>query len=246
MLLAGTTSLYAAYGLLLVSPATGAFLKFWADRAAEGTGVIGAASQCDNCGKPLRSIQVIPILSWLMAGGRARCCETDIRPGMLSSEITAVGLAIWGILAAPPELWLPTLIVAWLVQAISLLAAPNRRAAFALSLILTGLGLYWAASGLTGAFGMHLLGALIGASCAGLGILDKVRGAPTLLLLPAGAMLGATALPSAIFLGIALTLLHRGWCRLTDRAGTPHATSVAIGLAGGIWLVWLYGPTLGV
>ena len=101
-------------------------------------------------------------------------------------------------------------------------------------------------AGLTGAFGMHLLGALIGASCAGLGILDKVRGAPTLLLLPAGAMLGVVALPAAIFLGIALALLHRGWCRLTDRAGTPHATSLAIGLAGGIWLVWLYGPTLGI
>lgn len=246
MLLAGTASFYAAFGLLLVSPATGAFLKFWADRAADGTGVIGAASQCDNCGKPLRSSQVIPILSWLMAGGRARCCGTDIRPGMLSSEITAVTLAVWGVLAAPAELWLPTLIVAWLVQAISLLAAPNRRAAFALALILTGLGLFWAASGLTGTFGMHLLGALIGASCAGLGILDKVRGAPTLLLLPAGAMLGVVALPAAIFLGIALALLHRGWCRLTDRAGTPHATSLAIGLAGGIWLVWLYGPTLGI
>ena len=246
MLLAGTASFYAAFGLLMVSPATGAFLKFWADRAAEGTGVIGADSQCDNCGKPLNSIQVIPILSWLMAGGRARCCDTDIRPGMLSSEITAVALAIWGMLAAPEELWLPTLIVAWLIQAISLLAAPNRRAAFSLALLLTGLGLFWAASGLTGAFGMHLLGALIGASCAGLGILDKVRGAPTLLLLPAGAMLGAVALPSAVFLGIALALIHRGWCRLTDRAGTPHATSVAIGLAGGIWLVWLYGPTLGV
>ena len=48
MLLAGTASFYAAFGLLLVSPATGAFLKFWADRAADGTGVIGAASTRPN------------------------------------------------------------------------------------------------------------------------------------------------------------------------------------------------------
>jgi prepilin signal peptidase PulO-like enzyme (type II secretory pathway) len=246
MVLAGTTTFYASLGLLLVSPATGAFLKFWADRAAEGSSVIGAASHCDNCGKPLRSTQVIPIVSWLLAGGRARCCGKDIRHGLLSSEITAVGLAVWGILAAPQHLWLPTLIVAWLIQAIALLAAPDRRAAFALAMVLTWLGLFWAAMGLTGPFGMHLLGALIGASCAALGILDKIRGAPTLLLLPAGAILGAIALPAAIFLGIALALLHRGWCRLADRAGTPHATSVAIGLAGGIWLVWLYGPTLGL
>ncbi|MBT8417733.1 MAG: hypothetical protein KJO42_09855, partial [Silicimonas sp.] len=69
---------------------------------------------------------------------------------------------------------------------------------------------------------------------------------PTLLLMPAGAMLGVTALPSAIFLGLVLALAHRGWCVVSDRAGTPHATSVAVGLAGGIWLVWLYGPTLGI
>lgn len=246
MVLAGNHALMAAYLLLLVSPATGAFLKFWADRAAEGTAVMGAASRCDHCGKPLASRDVVPILSWIAARGHARCCGSDIRQGLLSAEITAVGLAAWGLLAAPQALWLPTLITAWLIQAIALLAAPDRRAAFALSLVLTGLGVFWAWAGLTGSFGAHLLGALIGASCAAFGILDKVRGAPTLILLPAGAILGAAALPSAVFLGIALALVHRGWCHLADRAGTPHATSVAVGLAGGVWLVWLYGPTLGL
>ncbi len=246
MTLAGNHALLAAYLLLLVSPATGAFLKFWADRAAEGTAVMGAASRCDHCGKPLASRDVVPILSWVLSKGHARCCGADIRQGLLSAEIAAVGLAVWGLLAAPEALWLPTLIVAWLIQGIALLAAPDRRAAFALSLVLTGLGIFWAWAGLTGSFGAHLLGALIGACFAAFGILDKVRGAPTLILLPAGAILGAAALPSAVFLGVALALLHRGWCRLADRAGTPHATSVAVGLAGGVWLVWLYGPTLGL
>lgn len=246
MALAGNHALFAAYLLLLVSPATGAFLKFWADRAAEGAGVLGASSRCDHCGKPLASREVVPILSWILARGHARCCGTDIRPGLLSAEITAVGLAVWGLLAAPEALWLATLIVAWMIQAIALLAAPDRRAAFALSLVLTGLGLFWAAMGLTGDFAPHLLGALIGACFAAFGILDKVRGAPTLVLLPAGAILGAAALPSAVFLGVALALLHKGWSHLSDRAGTPHATSVAVGLAGGVWLVWLYGPTLGL
>ena len=50
----------------------------------------------------------------------------------------------------------------------------------------------------------------------------------------------------AIFLGIAIALAHRGWCKLAKRAGTPHATSVTTGLAGGVWLVWLYGPTFGL
>ena len=244
--LAETAIFGAAMGLVAVSPATGAFLKFWADRAAEGTSVIGARSRCDCCGKPLSSWDIIPLVSWISSGGRARCCGATISPGLLSAELTAVVLAIWGLLAAPERLWLPTLIVAWLVQGIALLSAPDRRAAFALSMILTGLGLFWSATGQTGPFGMHLLGALIGASCAALGILDKVRGAPTILLLPAGAILGVAALPSAIFLSISLALLHRGWCKLSDRAGTPHATSLAVGLAGGVWLVWLYGPTLGI
>lgn len=240
------SAFFAAMLLLVVSPATGAFLKFWADRASEGVAVIGAGSQCDSCGKPLTSRDVVPILSWLASRGQARCCGEEIKHGLLTAEITAIGLAVWALLAAPQSLWLPSLIAAWLIQAIALLAAPDRRAAFVLSLLLAGLALLWAATGLTGAFGPHLLGALIGASGAGLGVLDKVRGAPTILLLPAGALLGFTALPSAVFLGIALALAHRGWCRLTDRAGTPHATSVAIGLAGGVWIVWLYGPTLGM
>jgi leader peptidase (prepilin peptidase)/N-methyltransferase len=236
----------AAMTLLTVSPATGAFLKFWADRASEGKRVIGAGSRCDGCGKPLASRDVIPILSWIMNLGRTRCCGKPISHGLLSAEITAVVLAVWAVLAAPPSLLLPSLIVAWFVQAIALLSAPDRRAAFALSMVLTGLALFWATQGLTGPFGMHLIGALIGACFAGLGILDKVRGAPTLLLLPGGAILGVTGLPSAVFLGLALALAHRGWCLLAARAGTPHATSVSVGLAGGIWIVWLYGPTLGL
>lgn len=246
VLLSDSLVFLSAMTLLVVSPATGAFLKFWADRAAEGTGIIAAGSRCDCCGRPLRSRDVVPIVSWIVNRGRTRCCGKPISTGLLSAEITAVGLAVWGLMAAQEALWLPTLIVAWFVQGIALLSAPDRRAAFALSLVLAGLGLFWAGSGLTGPFGMHLLGALIGACFAALGILDKVRGAPTLLLFPAGAILGAVALPSAIFLGIALALLHRGWCHLADRAGTPHATSVAVGLAGGVWLVWLYGPTLGL
>ncbi|MBT8423975.1 MAG: hypothetical protein HKP29_07055 [Silicimonas sp.] len=246
MPLTETYAFYAALTLLLVSPATGAFLKFWADRAAEGTIVLGAASHCDHCGRPLASRDVVPVLSWLFSGGRARCCGHGIRQGLLTAEITAIILAVWGLLAAPEALVLPTLIVAWLMQATALLSAPARQSALALSLVLTSLGLFWSISGLTGPWQLHLTGALVGASLAAFGILDKVRGAPTLLLMPAGAMLGVTALPSAIFLGLVLALAHRGWCVVSDRAGTPHATSVAVGLAGGIWLVWLYGPTLGI
>ena len=88
-----------------------------------------------------------------------------------------------------------TLVVAWLLQGIALLSAPGRRAAFALSIILAGLGIVWSHAGHLGPFEPHLLGALMGASFAALGILDKVRGAPTLILLPAGALLGVTALP---------------------------------------------------
>lgn len=244
--LAENAVLFATVSLLAVSPATGAFLKLWADRAAEGGRVVGMQSRCESCGRPLASRDVVPILSWVLHGGRTRCCGETIAPGHLSAEITAISLAVWGVLSAPERLWLPTLIVAWLVQAIALLSAPDRRSACALSILLTGMGLFWAGIGLTGDFGMHLLGALIGASCAALGILDKVRGAPTIMILPAGAILGVAALPSAIFLGTALAVLHHFWCRICGRAGTPHATSVAIGLAGGIWLVWLYGPTLGL
>ena len=246
MPLAENTIFLIAMMMLLVSPATGSFLKFWADRLSDGAGVIGLGSRCDRCGQPLASRDVIPILSWVLSRGQTRCCRKDIRYGHISAETTAVGLALWGWFAAPDHLVVHSLVVAWLLQGIALLSAPGRRAAFALSIILAGLAIVWSHGGLLGPFEPHLMGALMGASFAALGILDKVRGSPTLILLPAGALLGVTALPVAIFLGIAIALAHRGWCKLAKRAGTPHATSVATGLAGGVWLVWLYGPTFGL
>ena len=236
----------AAMTLLLVSPATGAFLKLWADRASENLALFNRASSCDHCGKPLRSRDLVPILSWLMARGKARCCDGRIKPDLLRAEICAVLLATWGILAMPDVYWLQTLIVAYLLQGIALLSAPDRIAAAGLAIILTSLALVWSVIGLLGPNEEHLLGALVGGSLAAFGILDRLRGAPTHLLLPAGALLGVAALPSALFLGLGIALLHRCWTYKSSHAGTPYTTSLAIGLAGGIWLVWLYGPTLGL
>lgn len=245
MLFADITPFIAAMTLLAVSPATGAFLKFWADRASEGRAVMNEGSRCDSCGKPLRFWEAIPILSWVAFRGRTRCCGQEISPGLLTAEIAAVTLAIWGLTATPEALWVPTLIVAWMVQAIALLSAPDRFVTTAFTIILTTLGLYWAFIGTIGSYDDHLLGALIGASLAGFGILDKLRGGPMIALMPAGALLGATGLGTALFIGLLLTLLHYRWTSISGRAGTPYATSVAMGLAGGIWLVWLYGPSLG-
>ncbi len=245
-------NLSAIVVLTLVSPMTGSFLKCWADRAAVGKSVIEGRSYCDSCGKTLAARDLIPILSWLLAGGKSRCCQTPLRWTLLTPEITSLLLAVWAVTTMPLHLMLPTLILAWLLQAIALLAVPAPRAATTLSMIMAILGFALALLGLTGDVGTRLLGFALGLLCATVawtGASDpKARFLQAATLLPGmGAVLGVGMMSLAISSGSILAILHHFISRLLRRESDPAippATSLAIGLAGGTWLTWLYGNAL--
>lgn len=245
-------NLSAIFVLTLVSPMTGSFLKCWADRAATGKSVVDGRSFCDGCGKTLAARDLIPILSWIIAGGKSRCCATPLRWTLLTPEITSLLLAVWAVLTMPLALMLPTLIIAWLVQAIALLAVPAPRIATVLSMILALLGLGLSFLGMTNAIETHLLAFALGLLCATVawtGASDpRARYLQAATFLPAmGALLGVALMAAAIMAGVLLALLHSAVSRMIKRpyeTPVPPATSLAIGLAGGTWLAWLYGGTL--
>ena len=56
----------------------GSFLNVCIYRIPEGESIITAPSHCMTCGTTLRKIDMIPILSWLMLGGKCRKCKTKI------------------------------------------------------------------------------------------------------------------------------------------------------------------------
>lgn len=86
--------------LLLVSPAIGSFLALLVDRLPRGEDTVRRRSFCRACGAQLRIMDVIPVLSFLAVKGRCRQCGAEIPPWLLYMEITAVGLAVFAVIAA--------------------------------------------------------------------------------------------------------------------------------------------------
>jgi leader peptidase (prepilin peptidase) / N-methyltransferase len=58
----------------------GSFLNVVIYRLPRGESVAFPASHCTTCGTPIRVIDNLPVLGWLMLRGRARCCKSPISP----------------------------------------------------------------------------------------------------------------------------------------------------------------------
>jgi leader peptidase (prepilin peptidase)/N-methyltransferase len=75
----------------------GSFLNVVIYRVPRGMSVARPASHCPGCGKPIRFYDNLPVLSYLLLGGRARCCKAKISPRYPMVEFVG-GLLAWAIL----------------------------------------------------------------------------------------------------------------------------------------------------
>ena len=201
------------------------------------------------CGKTLGARDLFRILSWIVAGGKSRCCRQPLPWTLMTPELTSLGLAIWAVLAVDPPLLLPSLVIAWMLQAIALLAVPASRTATTIGMILALFGLTLSWAGLTDDIEVHLLGFALGllvASVAWSGASDpKARFLQAATLLPPmGALLGVEGMAAALALGVIASVLHRFYSKVVDHgpgSTGAWASSLAIGSAAGAWIVWVYG-----
>jgi leader peptidase (prepilin peptidase)/N-methyltransferase len=74
----------------------GSFLNVVVYRVPRGMSVVRPASHCPGCGAAIGPLDNIPILSWLLLGGRARCCGVRISPRYVAIEVLG-GLVALGI-----------------------------------------------------------------------------------------------------------------------------------------------------
>jgi leader peptidase (prepilin peptidase) / N-methyltransferase len=94
---AATTIFLFIFGLLI-----GSFLTVVAYRVPRGESVVGGRSHCPTCGAQIAAYDNVPVLSWLLLRGRARCCGTSISPRYPLTELTAAALytvtalVLWG------------------------------------------------------------------------------------------------------------------------------------------------------
>jgi leader peptidase (prepilin peptidase)/N-methyltransferase len=70
----------------------GSFVTVVAHRVPRGESIVGPRSRCPSCGTQIAAYDNLPVLSWVVLGGRSRCCGERISPRYPLTEVT-VGLA---------------------------------------------------------------------------------------------------------------------------------------------------------
>ncbi len=81
----------------------GSFLNVVIYRVPRGMSVVRPASHCPGCGAPIGPLDNIPVLSWVLLGGRARCCGVRVSPRYVAVELLGglVALAITQVAILP-------------------------------------------------------------------------------------------------------------------------------------------------
>lgn len=77
----------------------GSFLNVIADRLPAGRSFWTGRSACDACGTPLRSLDLVPVLSYLALRGRCRYCHASIPRRVPVIELVSGFTATWAYLA---------------------------------------------------------------------------------------------------------------------------------------------------
>jgi leader peptidase (prepilin peptidase) / N-methyltransferase len=238
----------AAVVVIVIAPFIGSFLAVVALRLPNERGIVAGRSSCDACGKTLKPIELIPLVSYLVQRGRCRACDAAIDPLHIAMEGSALVVAVWAALVTSGWVLAASCLLGWTLLT---LAAIDWRTGLlpdvlTLPLIPIGLGAAWFFD--AGGIWDHVIGAAAGfVGFAALAALYRwLRGRDGLglgdakLLAASGAWLGWMALPSVILfaalLGLAFVLLRRVPLDATSRIAFGPALALAT------WVVWLYGP----
>ncbi|HWC63723.1 MAG TPA: A24 family peptidase [Rhizomicrobium sp.] len=233
----------------LLAPFIGSFLGVLVTRYDSPASALHGRSACDACGVRLGARDMVPILSWAALRGHCRHCGAAVGFFYPLIEGAALVVALWsGLVFSGTTLWASCLL-GWMLVA---LAAADFKYQLlpdflSLPLIAFGLAATWALA--PDNLSAHLIGAAAG--FAGIVLLrfvyEKLRGREGMglgdakLLAAAGAWTGWIGLPSILAIAAVSALIFALWLRgrhltLADRL--PFGPF----LAGGFWIVWLYGP----
>jgi len=236
---------------LLAAPFVGSFLSVLVVRLPLAEPVVVGRSRCPACGNRLGPLELLPVASWLLRGGRCHYCQGRISWLNPAMEMSAVLVVLWAAAVVDgPLLWVHCLL-GW---ALLTLAASDLRDMIlpdVLTLPLLPAGLAAVAWFDPALLPDHLIGAaagfalLYGINAAyrhlrgrdGLGLGDAK------LLAAAGAWLGWQALPSVLVIA-AFTALAGAMAaglaghRLTAGAALPFGAFLCLAF----WVVWLHQP----
>lgn len=237
--------------LLLFAPIAGSFIGVLIRRLPDSVPIVGGRSVCDHCGTVLRPRDLVPLASWLAAGGRCRHCGTALGWFYPGVELAAIAIVLVSIsIDSGLDAWLDAVLGLWLLTLgwidLRRWVLPD---VLTLPLIVAGIAsaLAWAPD--------EFLDRVVGAAAGYIGLRaaawvyrcwrgrEGLGGGDAKLLAAAGAWTGVMGLPSVIFgaavaaLAVAGGMALIGWPVRRDTA-LPFGPFLALAA----WLVWLFGP----
>lgn len=238
--------------LIIAAPFVGSFLAVVAARIPYGKLNLFGRSACPTCGHRLATIDLVPILSWMLQR-RCRYCAAPISLFYPLMEIGALLVTVSAALVFSGWLLWLSCVLGWTLLTIAAvdlrcMLIPDR---LALPLIPAGLAVAYYED--PDSMAAYALGAGMGfLAFVVIGWLYRqIRGRDGLglgdakLLAASGAWVSISGLPSVVFLSAAIALLTVSTSVLMDRR-ISSADKVPFGayLCLGTWLVWLFGPLL--
>jgi leader peptidase (prepilin peptidase) / N-methyltransferase len=238
----------AAWGAVLAAPFIGSFLGVVVQRLPDGRPIARARSHCEGCGTTLAVRDLVPLFSWLAAGGRCRYCGCRLSWFYPGVELAALTVALISVsIDSGAGAWLDCVLGWWLLALgwidLRRWLLPD---ALTLPLVIAGLAAAMAfdPEGLTdralgtaaGYLGLRAVGLLYRA----LRGRDGLGQGDAKLLAAAGAWVGVRALPQVVLLAALAGLFAAACLRLAGvRLGARSALPFGPFLAFATWLIWL-------
>jgi len=220
--------------------AFGSFLTVVVHRVPAGESVVRPRSRCRSCGTQIRAADNIPVLSWMLLGGRCRSCGARISVIYPLTEL-AIGALFAAAALVFEDLWVAVLMAVFLGLMVALSVidirhkiVPNRLV-YPSFLLFAG---YLVVAALAGG-GVDLLRALIGCLAYGGGLLLIA------LISPKGMGMGDVKLGGLI--GLVLGSLGLRYVAVAAAAGVALGgvgAVVALALGAGRKTAIPFGPYL--
>lgn len=235
----------------VAAPFIGSFLGVLVMRYNNLGSAMTGRSACDSCGAGLSVRDLVPVLSWAASRGHCRYCGAGIGWFYPAIEVSALVVAIWsGLVFSGTAFW-ASCCLGWMLLA---LAAADFRYFLlpdflTLPLIALGLAANWFLD--RNSLTNHVIGTVAGFGAVVIlrFVYEKLRHREGMglgdakLFAAAGAWVSWPGLPSVLALAALSALLFALLSR-RRHGSLALADSVPFGpfLAGGLWIVWLYGP----
>lgn len=99
----------------------GSFIATLVIRWPQGRSIARGRSACDACGAPLRSAELVPVLSHVVQRGRCRHCRAAIHPSHWVTEVAGLAIGIAAGLVAPGIEGAAGAVFGWLLLALAAL-----------------------------------------------------------------------------------------------------------------------------